>query len=446
MLVGCDDDQFAAHRIVGHHSHTMSAPTVFVSYSHDSPEHKAWVLRLATDLRNAGIDASLDQWDLALGQDVAAFMHDGISQSDRVLLVCSETYVKKSEGGLGGVGYERLIITAEVVEAIETKKFIPLIRSNPSASKIPKHIGPRRHIDFTDDASYGASLETLCRELLGVPATGKPALGSNPFSSVVPTEASPPRVVTGTGSLETGEPLLGSKWFEGERATAQKGISALKLKGAMELRLALHSPVNKSQLDLLAAVRSSQIHTFGWPIGVVLENRDEYRPRPFGDGIRAEIAIERDALTGRESYDYWALAKNGDFYLCQNLFEDMREDGKIYFNTRIVRVTEALMFAGGLYSHIGVPPETRISVRVAHSGLSGRVLGSAGGRRHVWPRKCIDDRCETETVVTLGTVRETLVADVRLLTAPLFLLFEFAEFEDRIYEDIVRRFERGEPT
>ncbi|MCH7712967.1 MAG: hypothetical protein IIC99_05030 [Chloroflexi bacterium] len=39
----------------------MDAPTVFISYSHDSDVHKAWVLSFATDLRDNGIDATLDQ-------------------------------------------------------------------------------------------------------------------------------------------------------------------------------------------------------------------------------------------------------------------------------------------------------------------------------------------------------------------------------------------------
>jgi len=50
------------------------AVRVFISYSHDSEAHKAWVLKLATDLRTASVDAGLDQWDLALGQDTSAFM------------------------------------------------------------------------------------------------------------------------------------------------------------------------------------------------------------------------------------------------------------------------------------------------------------------------------------------------------------------------------------
>lgn len=424
----------------------MPNPAVFISYSHDSPEHKAWVLKLATDLRAAGIDASIDQWDLAPGQDVVTFMHDGIAKSDRVLLVCSEQYVRKSEGGLGGVGYERLIVTAEMIEAIETKKFIPIVRGNASSSRIPKHIGPRLWIDFNDDANYGPSLETLCRELLGIPAMPKPPLGTNPFSAIIPTDAAPARQVLGTGALATGEPILSGKWFETERTAAEAGMSKLGVKAGMELRFALHVPVNKSQLDLLTAVRASQIHTFGWPIGVTLENRNEYKPRPFSNGIRAEIAIQKEGISGRESYDYWALAKTGDFYLIQNLFEDMRDEGKIFFNTRIVRVTEALMFAGGIYTHLGAPPETRLSVRVAHFGLAGRTLTSAGGRRHVSPHTCVDDRCETETVVTLGEIRQTLVTDVQRLTAPLFMLFEFTEFADKIYDDIVRRFEKGESS
>lgn len=424
----------------------MSTPTVFMSYSHDTPEHKAWVLKLAMDLRSAGIDASLDQWDLAPGQDVVSFMHDGIAKADRVLLVCTEQYVRKSEGGLGGVGYERLIVTAEMVEAIETKKFIPIVRANLSTSKTPKHLGPRLFIDFGDDATYAASLEALCRELLGMPATPKPPLGSNPFSALIPTAAAPARAVLGTGALASGEPLLAGKWFELERTTAEAGMAKLGVKAGMELRFALHAPVNKSQIDLLTAVRASEIHTFGWPIGITLENRNEYKPRPFGDCIRAEVAIQKDGLSGRESFDYWALAKSGDFYLLQSLFEDMRDEDKIFFNTRIVRVTEALMFASGLYTHLGAPADARLSVRVTHFGLTGRTLSSAGGRRHVSPRTSVDDRCESEVVVTLGSISETLVTDVQRLTAPLFLLFEFVEFADKVYEDIVRKFEKGESS
>jgi hypothetical protein len=50
-------------------------------------------LRLATDLRTAGIDTTLDQWDLHPGQDIVRFMEQGVSKSDRVILICSDVYV-----------------------------------------------------------------------------------------------------------------------------------------------------------------------------------------------------------------------------------------------------------------------------------------------------------------------------------------------------------------
>jgi hypothetical protein len=74
----------------------LAEPKVFVSYSYDGPEHEAWVLQLASDLRKNGIDVSLAKWDLPLGGDVAAFMQDGTTKADRVIIVCSDNYVRKA--------------------------------------------------------------------------------------------------------------------------------------------------------------------------------------------------------------------------------------------------------------------------------------------------------------------------------------------------------------
>ena len=40
----------------------MSTTRVFISYSHDSPEHKTRVLEFAQALRRDGIDVELDQF------------------------------------------------------------------------------------------------------------------------------------------------------------------------------------------------------------------------------------------------------------------------------------------------------------------------------------------------------------------------------------------------
>jgi hypothetical protein len=81
----------------------MPAPKVFISYSHETQQHKDWVRSLASALRANGIDAVLDQWDLSAGQDIAAFMAGGIRTADRVLLICTDAYLSKAEAGTGGV-------------------------------------------------------------------------------------------------------------------------------------------------------------------------------------------------------------------------------------------------------------------------------------------------------------------------------------------------------
>ena len=106
----------------------MESPKVFASYSHDSVEHKEWVLYLCTKLRENGVDVILDQWDLGAGDDLTLFMEKGVRDSDRVLVICTDTYVRKANAGEGGVGYERLIVTAQITRDLGTKKFIPIIR------------------------------------------------------------------------------------------------------------------------------------------------------------------------------------------------------------------------------------------------------------------------------------------------------------------------------
>lgn len=423
----------------------MAEPKVFISYSHDSAEHKKWVLQLATDLRTNGVDATIDQWDVAPGQDLASYMHNGIIHSDRVLLICTDTYVDKAEKGTGGVGYERLIVTAELVQNIDTKKFIPLIRGN-SSRRIPAFFGPRVFVDFNNDSQYSGALEQLLRELLGAPAATKPPLGKNPFSGAPPTGGPVARDAGPTGLTKGGTPVLDDQWFKNHQVKALDGLAKLERTAYMELRFGLHESVNKSQIELLNAVRQSEIRTFGWPIGITLENREEYRPRPFEDGVRAEIAIGANSLSGRTSYDYWALRSNGDFYLLQDLFEDGRDPTKIFFNTRIVRVAESLLFARNLYSNLGAAHESRASIRVLHQGFAGRILGTSNPNRHIFPHTAQESRSQTEIVVEVGDIGPKLVDEVKRITAPMFMLFDFMEFEDSVYEDIVRRFEKGEVT
>lgn len=417
-------------------------PKVFISYSHDSENHKSWVLKLATDLRARGVDASLDIWDLQPGQDMARFMETAVSQSDRVILVCSERYVEKANNGIGGVGYERLIVTGELVGNIDTKKFIPILRNNTSASKIPTFMGPRFYIDFSKDESYETELETLIREMYQSPAHEKPPLGPFPYSeSITKGESTPPpRAVFNAG--EPAPKLSIDPWFVAQSKQANAGLEKLGLKGAMEVAFALSTPISRRQNELLDAVHKSEIHTFGWPIGVVLANVDEYRPKPRIDGIAAEIAIP-----DQQSYDYWSLRSSGDFYLLQSLFEDTRVPNTIFFNTRIVRVTEALMFCKNLYTNLALTDEATIAIQIAHHGLQARTLSTSNRARMLYPSKTTtEDTVKTEITVRLADMPDELVNNVIRLTEPLFMVFDFQEFHRQIYEGLVSDFLAGKVT
>jgi hypothetical protein len=428
--------QRAAHKALhgtrAERSGRFMAPKAFVSYSHDSPEHKDWVLKLASDLRSVGVDVVLDRWDLVPGQDISLFMQKNIAEADRVIMVCSSSYVDKSDKGVGGVGYERLIVTAEVVQAIDTTKFIPLLRGSNPKKKLPTFIGPRLYIDFECDEDYQSKLVELAREIQGAPAVPKPQLGPSPFSAS-PMETAPL-------SQSASQKSLLNEWFEREERGARSGIQNLNLTGYMELRVVPLHHISKSQIELLNAVRQSEIKTFGWPIGITLENRDEYRPRPYGDGIRAVVSITEN----RNSFDYWAVRSNGDFYLLQSLFEDTRTFNDIFFDTRMVRVTESLMFVQNLYIKLGMPPETKILVMVEHGGLKGRTLTSASRNRLIhWRKTAEEEKSKAELSVILGQMHKTRVNDVRQVLEQMFVLFDFAQIDPSVYEEIVRNFERG---
>lgn len=151
---------------------------VFISYSWDSTEHQDWVIQLATELRGVGIDVMLDAWDTDLGDDLAVFMEKGVRDSDRVLIVCTEDYVVKANAGLGGVGYEKTIVTGELVRNVGTKKFIPIIRSGSNPGTLaPTFISTRRYCDFRDDSNFETEFAKLVASITQGAVLKKPPLG-----------------------------------------------------------------------------------------------------------------------------------------------------------------------------------------------------------------------------------------------------------------------------
>jgi hypothetical protein len=154
---------------------------VFISYSRDTPAHCAWVVGFAKRLNDKGIAVILDEWDLKFGADTASFMWKSIQDADRVLVVCTDTYVAKAEDLRGGVGYETMILNAGLISNLRTDKFIPVYCPPTRAKRPPVFLGTRRVVDLSDAATDAQEFEELLADLHGI--SSRPPLGPSSSAS-----------------------------------------------------------------------------------------------------------------------------------------------------------------------------------------------------------------------------------------------------------------------
>ena len=165
-------------------------PRVFISYSHDDKDHKAWVTTFATRLRENGVDVVLDQWDTEPGDDLAKFMERSVRESDRVLMICTEKYVRKVDDGKGGAGYEAMIVSAELIADQGMNKFIPVVRQMAKDKAVPISLGTRKYIDLSADREDEEDqFSELLKSIHRVLKASKPPLGKNPFQGNAATAA-----------------------------------------------------------------------------------------------------------------------------------------------------------------------------------------------------------------------------------------------------------------
>ena len=161
----------------------MSIPKVFISNSHDSLEHKKWVLELATRLRTNVVDAILDQWELTAGSDVPHFMEQNLVNSDFIIMICTNNYVEKANKGTGGVGYEKMIVTGSLMKNINESKVIPIVRQ-AGDKKVPTFLSSKLYIDFSKQDEFEFAYDELIRAIHQSPIFKKPPIGDNPFSRI----------------------------------------------------------------------------------------------------------------------------------------------------------------------------------------------------------------------------------------------------------------------
>lgn len=161
-----------------------AAPKLFVSYSWTAQDHEAWVIELAEELVSQGVQVILDKWDLQPGHDANAFMESMVVDPSvtKVILVCDQKYVEKSNSRSGGAGTEAQIITPELYAKKAQDKFVAVVRERDEAGRayLPVYYGSRIYIDLSNPASYAAEFERLVRWAWDQPLHVRPEMGAKP--------------------------------------------------------------------------------------------------------------------------------------------------------------------------------------------------------------------------------------------------------------------------
>ena len=374
----------------------MNAPKVFVSYSREGSEHEHWVRELAASLRRNGVDAALDQWDLRPGSDVTLFMESQIRDSDFVILVCTPTYAQKSNIPSGGVGYEKNIISAEMLQSRDLRpKFIPVLRDGDFNSALPTYLGSKFAIDFLPSREQVDALDELLRAIHEVPPPSKPALGPSPFTDAptpttpaspavaVPSSIAPVSLPTGTvsvsGHVESWEQRALGRFNFLRETKINKEKDDPFANGYWQASFALQGLLRDVSLpELLDILRKSKTNRTGWDIGWV-PTRDGITPYPFQDGI--EVWLAEDGGKGSAHSDFWRAEKIGTFSIFRGHQEDEADFTRRYPETNLDyslvlwRVSEFLLYLENFARNVGVGP-LAANIRIRWTGLENRQLGN----------------------------------------------------------------------
>lgn len=157
---------------------TGNAVKLFISYTHDSPEHIDRVLALSNSLReDAGINSEIDQYHTKLNWPL--WMEQKIEWADYVLIVCTQTYLRRWKGeevpGKGlGAQWESLLTRQDLYEmGQQNEKFIPIAFDPSDLNFIPKPLRASTRVAVGADLS---KISDLVNVILDIPKASKPPI------------------------------------------------------------------------------------------------------------------------------------------------------------------------------------------------------------------------------------------------------------------------------
>ncbi|WP_410611542.1 glycosyltransferase [Amycolatopsis sp. lyj-109] len=158
-------------------------PQVFISYAHDSSEHRAAVRDFWAFLRSCGVDATLDWAAGSERRDWALWAADQVQYADFVLVIASPGYKASAEAREErGTRFESQLIREFLAsETNQAQRFAAVVLPGQSVDDVPEFLAASRlsTLHVVRDLTV-AGAESLLRLVTNQPAYLRPELGPAP--------------------------------------------------------------------------------------------------------------------------------------------------------------------------------------------------------------------------------------------------------------------------
>ena len=149
---------------------------VFISYSWDSDEHRAWVKNLADSIEeNPEFHVIWDGYDLDNFIDKNLYMEQSVIDSDYIIIVATKKYQEKSNHRKGGAGIETSIAVSQHWKQMETNGKSKILAILKEEDSIPTYLQNQFYVDFTDESNFDIKFDELLKILNGTALYKRPA-------------------------------------------------------------------------------------------------------------------------------------------------------------------------------------------------------------------------------------------------------------------------------
>ncbi|WP_283392728.1 toll/interleukin-1 receptor domain-containing protein [Photobacterium phosphoreum] len=159
----------------------MKKEKVLFSYSWDGDEHQSWVVHIANQLRNSGVDAEVDVFLMRENVNLYRMMVEAVKNSDYIIIVLTEGYKEKVDNNTGGVSFESTLLLNYVSSMSDHSKLIFIMKHNGDYTKVfPFQYGGFYAIDFSEREKESIKLKELLYKIKNKPLFTKAELGETP--------------------------------------------------------------------------------------------------------------------------------------------------------------------------------------------------------------------------------------------------------------------------